>query len=175
VHCNESDDPWPLGGDASPLNAFFSPTRNFFTGVLSPGLGQQTAVAAFYSAAPIARGKYVLWLFAAVDGKVHAVDGMTDLAVSESGWGSDIASVKSTCGLGSQVLASGNSDGNRPDTLRAYQFPDRDPVAVSEPVAMNGPVIALWTEQSGSTAVAVARNLRTAQYEAFRLAISCGQ
>jgi len=175
VHCNESDDPWPLAGDASPLNAFFSPTRNFFTGVLSPGLGQQTAVAAFYSAAPIARGKYVLWLFAAVDGKVHAVDGMTDLAVSETGWGSDIASVKSTCGLGSQVLATGNSAGNRPDTLRAYQFPDRDPVAVSEPVAMNGPVVALWTEQSGSTAVAVARNLRTAQYEAFRLAISCGQ
>ena len=175
LRCNQSDDPWPLGGDASPLNAFFSPSRNFFTGVLSPGLGQQAAVPAFYSAAPIARGKYVLWLFAAADGKVHAVDGMTDLAVSESGWGSDLASVKSTCGLGWQVLATGNSDGNRPDTIRAYQFPDRDPVAVSEATAMNGPVVALWTEPSGSTAIAVARNLRTAQYEAFRLAISCGQ
>jgi hypothetical protein len=59
--------------------------------------------------------------------------------------------------------------------VRAYQFPDRDPVAVSEPVAMNGPITALWTEESGSSAIAVARNLRTSQYEAFRLAVSCGQ
>jgi hypothetical protein len=173
VHCNESDDPWPLGGDASVLNAFFSPTRDFFTGVLTPGIGQQRAVSAFYSAAPIARGSYVLWLFAAIDGKVHAVDGMTDLTLSESGWGSDIASVKSTCGLGWQVLATGNTDGNRADSVRAYQFPDRDPVAVSEAVSMYGPVVALWTELSGSTTVAVDRNLRTGQYEAFRLAISC--
>ena len=175
VHCNESDDPWPLGSDVPSLNAFFSPTRNFFTGVLTPGIGQQKSVPAFYTAAPIARGNYVLWLFAAVDGKVHAVDGMTDLTLAESGWGSDIASVKSTCGLGGQVLATGISDGNRPDSVRAYQFPDRDPVAVSEAIAMNGPVDALWTEPSGTTAVAVTRNLRTGQYEAFRLAISCGQ
>jgi hypothetical protein len=175
VHCSQSDDPWPLGSEVSSLNAFFSPTRDFFTGVLTPGIGQQKSVSAFYSAAPIARGNYVLWLFAAVDGKVHTVDGMTDLALSEAGWGSDIASVKSTCGLGWQVLATGNSDGNRPDSVRAFQFPDRDPVAVSEAIAMNGPVIALWTEPSGSTAVAIARNLRTGQYEAFRLAISCGQ
>lgn len=175
VHCNQSDDPWPLGGDVSALNAFFSPTRNFFTGVLTPGIGQQRAVSAFYSAAPMARGNYVLWLLAAVDGKVHAVDGMTDLTLSDSTWGSDIASVKSTCGLGWQVLASANSDGNRADSVRAYQFPDRDPVAASEAIAMSGPVVALWTEQSGTSAVAVARNLRTGQYEAFRLAISCGQ
>lgn len=174
VHCNESDDPWPLGGDLSSLNAFFSPTRDFFTGVLTPGIGKQKSVPAFYSAAAIARGSYVLWLFAAVDGKLHAVDGMSDLPLSETTWGSDIASVKSTCGLGWQVLATGNSDGNRPDSVRAYQFPDRDAVPVSEAVAMNGPVTALWTEASGSTAVAVVRNPRTGQYEAFRLAISCG-
>ena len=56
VHCNESDDPWPLSSDALSLNAFFSPTRDFFTGVLTPGIGQQKSVSSFYSAAPIARG-----------------------------------------------------------------------------------------------------------------------
>ncbi|HVO60397.1 MAG TPA: hypothetical protein VMT53_05645 [Terriglobales bacterium] len=175
MHCNESDDPWPLASDSSPLNAFFSPTRNFFTGVLTPGIGQQRAAPAFYLAAPVARQNYVLWLFTAVDGTIHAMDGMTDLAISQTGWGSDIASVKSTCGLGWQVLATGNSDGRRPDSVRAYQFPDRDPVAVSEAVAMSGPITALWTEESGSSAVAVTRNLRTLQYETFRLAVSCGQ
>jgi hypothetical protein len=175
VHCNESDDPWPLAGAPLALNAFFSPTRNFFTGVLAPGLGKEKAVTAFYSAAPIARDKYVLWLFAAIDGQIHAVDGITDLPVSASGWGSDMAGVKSGCGTGWQVLATSNSDGNRPDTVRVYQFPDRDPVAVSEAVDMGGPVVALWTEQSASTALAVSRSLRTGRYEAFRLAISCGQ
>ena len=175
VDCNQSDDPWPLGGGAFALNAFFSPTRNFFTGVLTPGVGKQNTVTAFYSAAPIARDKYALWVFAATDGQIHTVDGIRDLAVPTTGWGSEVASVKSSCGTGWQLLATSNSDGNRPDTVRAYQFPDRDPVAVSEAVDLGGPVVALWTEQSGSTALAVSRSLRTGRYEAFRLAISCGE
>jgi hypothetical protein len=175
VACHESDDPWPLAGNDFSLNAFFSSTRNFFTGVLTPGLGKQTAVAAFYSAAPMPRDKYALWLFAEADGQLHAVDGMTDLVVSAGGWGSDIASVKSTCGAGWQVLASNSSDGTTSDAVRAFQFPDRDPVPVSEPVDMGGPVLSLWTEPAGTSAVAVSRNLQTGRYEAFRLAVSCGQ
>ena len=175
VRCSESDDAWPLAGETPALKGFFSPTRNFFTGVLVPGLGKQAAVSAFYSAAPVPRENYVLWLFAAVDGQIHAVDGMSDLAVSSSGWGSDMAGVKSTCGTGWQVLAASSSDGSRPDAVRAFQFPDRDPVAVSDPVDMGGTVVALWTEQPGSSAVAISRNLRTGQYDAFRLAISCAQ
>ena len=175
VACHESDDPWPLAGEAFNLKAFFSPTRNFFTGVLTPGLGKQTAVSAFYSAAPIPRDKYTLWLFAEVDGQLHAADGMTDLVVSAGGWGSDIAAVKSTCGSGWQVLAANSSDGTKSDSIRAFQFPDRDPVPVSEPVDMAGAVLSLCTEQAGNSAVAVSINQRTGRYEAFRLSISCGQ
>jgi hypothetical protein len=175
VDCNQTDNPWPLADGRFALNAFFSPTRNFFTGVLTPGVGKQNAVTAFYSGAPIARDRYALWVFAAIDGQIHTLDGISDLAVSTSGWGSEVASVKSSCGTGWQLLATSNSDGSRPDTVRAYQFPDRDPVAVSEAVDLGGPVVALWTEQSVSTALAVSRSLRTGQYEAFRLAISCGE
>lgn len=175
VACHESDDPWPLAGDAFNLRAFFSPTRNFFTGVLTPGLGKQTVVSTYYSAAPIPRDKYTLWLFAEVDGQLHAADGMTDLVVSAGGWGSDIAAVKSTCASGWQVLAANSSDGTKSDSIRAFQFPDRDPVPVSEPVDMGGAVVSLWTEQAGNSAVAISRNLRTGRYEAFRLSVSCSQ
>lgn len=175
VHCRESDDPWPLGSETSNLNAFFSPRRNFFTGVLAPALGKTSSLEAFYSAAAIPRGNYVLWLFAGLDGRITAADGMSELPVSAPGWGSDIASVKSSCGAGWQVLAASNSDGTKPDTIRAYQFPDRDPIPVTEAVEMGGTVVALWTEQTGNTAVAVSRDLQTGRYEAFRLAISCGQ
>ena len=37
LSCSESDDPWPLGAEQSSLSAFFTPSRNYFTGALSPG------------------------------------------------------------------------------------------------------------------------------------------
>lgn len=195
LSCRESDDPWPLvpaglsGGAVSnfpsagafglsnlasipPVGAFYSASRNFFTGVLTPGAGKFTTVPKFYSAAMLPREKYALWLFAGADGRIHMVDGVNDES-SGFDWGSDVASVKTACGAGWQVLAasSGESGG---DSVRAYEFPDRDPVGVSGAVDFAGPVTALWTEAKGDSAIAVAKNRETGSYEAFRLAISCG-
>jgi hypothetical protein len=175
ITCRDSDDPWPVGSDLVGLNAFYSPNRNFFTGALSPGIGKQTTVKAFYSAAPILRDKYALWVLSGTDGQVHEVDGINDNLLSRLGWGSDLASVRTSCGSGTQVLATSNSDGTTADRVRAFEIPDRDPVPVSEPLEFNGPVTALWTESTGSGAVVVSRNLQTGKYEAFRLAITCGQ
>ena len=192
--CRESDDPWPLiagtlsGGPLSvfpsaglasgastvvpQMKAFFAPRRNFFTGALTPGVGKFTTVPKFYSAALLPREKYTLWLFAAVDGQTHLVDGVSDQA-AKLGWGSDLTSVKTACGAGWQVLSS--SAGQAGDAVRAYEFPDRDPVAVSAAADFAGPVTALWTEAKGDSAIAVARNRETGSYEAFRLAMACGQ
>lgn len=193
LNCRESDDPWPLvaaGGGAgtnfpsfgtagatpsaiAPMGAFFASTRNFFTGALTPGVGKFTTVPKFYSAAFLPRDKYVLWLFASVDGQVHLVDGVSDLN-GRLGWGSNLASVKTACGSGWQVLTS-IAGGEAVDSIRAYEFPDREAVAVSAPVELPGEVTALWTEAKGDTAVAVARNRETGSYEAFRLAVACSQ
>src|SRR5205807_3984506 len=175
LSCRESDDPWPLSSEQVSLNAFFSPTRNFFTGALAPGIGQERTVPPFYSAAPIPREKYVLWVLAGIDGQVREVDGVNVQTLSRPGWASDMAGVKTTCGSGSQVLVSSNSDGAAPDTVRAYEFPDRDPVPVSQPVELGGSTTSLWTESSGNTAAVVSRNWETGKYEAFRLTIACGQ
>jgi hypothetical protein len=197
LSCRQSDDPWPLVGRpvdpeagtstdssflgiskstlsvGSPVNAFFASTRNFFTGALSPGIGKFTTIPKFYSAAFLPRNKYMLGVFAAVDGQIHLVDGVTDQAAS-LGWGSDVASVRTTCGIGWQVLAT--SSGNNPgDSVRAYELADRDPVPVSMAADFAGEITALWTEIKGDTAVAVARNQRTGDYEAFRLAATCNQ
>jgi len=192
--CRESDDPWPLvpgtlnGGNLSvfpsaglgngastvvpQLGAFFASTRNFFTGALTPGVGKFTTVPKFYSAALLPREKYMLWLFAATDGQVHLVDGVSDQA-TRLAWGSDLASVKTACGAGWQVLAT--SSGDAGDSVRAYEFPDRDPVAVSAAVEFPGSITALWTESKGDTTVAVVRNRENGTYEAFRLALACSQ
>ena len=158
-----------------PMGAFFAATRNFFTGALTPGVGKFTTVSKFYSAALLPREKYLLWLFAAADGRVHMVDGIGDQGL-KLGWGSDLTSVKTPCGAGWQVLATSSGE-EIGDSVRAYEFPDRDPVAVSAAVDFpgNGVVTALWTEAKGDTAIVVARNRETGTYEAFRLAVACSQ
>lgn len=170
--CRESDDPWPLGTGDFMLNAFFSPTRNFFTGVLVPGIGK-TAAPRFYSAAALPRVKYTLWLFSGVDEQLHLLDGMSDQS-AKLGWGSGLASVKTGCGSGWQVLAtSSGNDGS--DSVRAFEFLDRDPVAVSQSLPFSGGITALWPEPSGSTAIVVSQNAETGKYEASRLSIACSQ
>jgi hypothetical protein len=192
LNCRETDDPWPLvpaalsGGNFSvfpsagstsvaipPVGAFYAPTRNFFTGALTPGAGKFTTVSRFYSAAMLPREKYLLWLFAGTDGHVHMVDGVSDQA-TRLDWDGDLTSVKTSCGAGWQVLATSSEEGNG-DSVRAYEFPDRDPVAVSGAVEFSGTVTALWTEAKADTAIAVVRNRETGSYEAFRLAVACSQ
>src|SRR5439155_25689227 len=112
-----------------------------------------------YSAAIWPRENDLLWLFASTDGHVHAVDGITDKA-TKLAWGSDVASVRTVCGAGWQVLATSSDEGSG-DSVRAYEFPDRDAIAVTAAVDFAGTITALWTEAKGDTAIAVVRKQET--------------
>lgn len=180
LNCRESDDPWPLGTMSGPsadapttplLGAFFTPRRNFFTGVITPPIGKFGAAPKFYSAAFLPRDKYILWLFAGTDGKLHILDGIRD-QISGTDWGSDIATVRTNCGAGWQVLAT-SADDQSGDSMRAYELPDRDPIAVSAPINLPGKISALWTQANGDNAIAVAKNPETGSYEAYRLTVAC--
>src|SRR6202047_3498850 len=171
--CNDSDDPWPLTQDDGSVRAFFAASRNFFTGALSPGIGKVSNVPSFYSAAALPRSSYTLWVLAAVDGSLHLVDGMTDQLIRGGKWGSDLAAVQSSCGTGTQLLVSERGDTER-DSLRAFEIPDRDPVAASSAVEFDGRIAALWPGSSGNAAVAIVKREDTGWYEAYRVSISCG-
>lgn len=174
MSCYDSDDAWPIGSGPSILNASFTSTRNFFSGGLSPGVGKQTTAPAFYSAASVPGAQTTAWLLATVEGPVHLLDGSTDQVVQELAWGSDIASVHSGCGSGSQVLATGTGEG-RGDTVRAFEIAGREAIAVSAPLDVRGTITALWTESGGASAVAVTRNSETGGYEAFRVILACSR
>ncbi len=171
--CNESDDPWPLTPDDNTVRAFFAPKRNFFPGALSPGIGKIAAVPSFYSAAPLPRSSYTLWVLSSVDGSVHLIDGFTDQAIRALRWGSDLAAVRSSCGSGTQILAADSGDSPR-DSLRAFEIPDREPVAVSSAIDFDGRIVALWTETNGANATAIVKREDTGWYEANRISIACG-
>ena len=174
VHCAPSDDPWPLQTLDFGLSAFFAPARNFYTGALVPGIGQQRSAPAFYSAAAIPRDKYTLWIFAGVDGQLHLLDGIHHQAIGRIRWGSDIIGTHAPCRHDWQVLATSSEAGSE-DSVQAFEFPDREPLAVSQKLELNGPVTALWTAQNGENAMLVTRSSETGSYEAFLLNFTCGQ
>jgi len=177
ITCSETDDPWPLTPEDTSVHAFYAAARNFFTGALSPGIGRISNVPSFYSAAALSRSNSTLWVFAAVDGSLHLVDGITDQAVlgAKSKWGGDLAAVHSGCGSGTQLLISESGD-SEADGLRAFEIPDRDPVPASSAAEFErrGAIVALWPETSGNAAVAIVKRKDTGWYEAYRVSISCG-
>jgi hypothetical protein len=177
--CNDSDDPWPLTPDDNSVRAFYAPARNFFTGALSPSIGKLSNVPSFYSAAALPRSNYTLWAFAAVEGSLHLVDGVTDQAVGSalSNLGSDLAVVRSGCGAGAQLLISGSNSSKygsaEHDSLRAFEIPDREPIAVSAGAEFGGKIVALWPDSSGNGAAAIVKVKNTGWYEAYKVSVSC--
>jgi hypothetical protein len=179
MNCFEGDDAWPVGTNTFSLNANFVSARNYLSGGLLPGVpgpspGTQMTIAPFYSAAAIPRGESMWWLLASVDGQVHLLDGVSEQVLGRMEWGSDIASVRSGCGSGWQVLATGTGEGSR-DTVQAFEVSDREPAAASSALEVDGSITALWTDSGEAGAVAVARNSETGGYEAFRLSVTCGR
>jgi hypothetical protein len=174
VNCSRSDDPWPLQTQELRVSGFFTPARNFFTGALVPGIDRQKSAPAFYSAAAVPRDKYTLWVFAGLDGQLHLLDGINQQTITNIHWGSDIAGVHANCRQGWQVLATSAQDETE-DSIQAFEFPDRIPVAVSERLALNGSITALWSTQDGQSAAAVYRDTQTGNYEAMQLNLACSQ
>ena len=174
MSCARNDDPWPIAGANSGITGFFAPSRNFFTGALVPGVGKQKSAPPFYSAASIPRDNYTLWLFTGVDGQLHMLDGINQQVAAKVHWGSDIAGLHPTCRPGSQVLATSTGSSSE-DSVQAYDFPGREPLAVTEKLTLAGPVTALWPSQDGQSATAVYRNSGTGNYEALLLTLTCAQ
>jgi hypothetical protein len=87
-----------------------------------------------------------------------------------------VTGIRSGCDAGSQVLSSGPGDFAEPDSVQAFEWHDRTPVAVSDEVNFPGPVsFHRISNFEAPVATAVVRNLQTGNYEAYRLSISCGQ
>lgn len=168
--CRDTDDPWPIGGQ----KAFFNSARNYFTGILAPGIGTQ--LPPFFSAATLPRVNYTLWLFNGVDGQVRAYDSVELRTIPNTrNWGSDMISLRSNCGVGTQLLVSAAGDDTVADSLHAYEMVDREPNEVASQLAMDGPITALWQSADASSAVAVVRNLQAGQYDAYNITIACNQ
>jgi hypothetical protein len=183
VSCADSDDPWPLPEAFGPLSfsatsaevqqkAFYNVTRNYFTGVLSPGFGMQ--LQPFYDAAAISRPNGTAMLLNQIDGRVVVIENNTTKPVAGArDWGSDFAAIHSACGQGTQVLVSG-SGATPTDSERAYEIPGREAEPVSAPLAMDGQVTAMWPSKDGTSATVVVRATAGQEpYEVYLVSALC--
>jgi hypothetical protein len=165
--CRDADDLWPLGGQ----NAFFNSSRNFFTGLLRPGL--PGPVSPFFSLASIPIADRTMWIFAGVDGQVRWSDGAAEqLLGGTSDWGSDIASLRSGCGAGTQVIAASKGDSSGADSLRAYEILNRQAAPSSVPLAFNGTITSMWTQVPEGRVTAAIQTAK-GSYEAYGISLSC--
>lgn len=171
MQCRASDDPWPLDSGEGTLNAFYAATRNYFTGTLTGSLGRGHDLGPFYGVAMLPQAMY----FTGVDGSVRVLAGGRVLSTGIGGWGSDIAAVNSGCGSGWQLLATSTADYTAADSVQAYDVSASDAIPVSQKIEFPGPITALWTSADHASAVAVAHNLNTGQYEAAILTIACSR
>ena len=81
--------------------------------------------------------------------------------------------MKAEYGVGNSIMTA---DMQRVvDAIRAFEMLERNLVQVSAPMEFAGPITALWMEASGSSLIAVSKNAATGNYEAYRVAVACGQ
>jgi hypothetical protein len=116
-----------------------------------------------------------LQLASGTDGRTYVQrGGASDAVTSFVGWGSDLASLESECGLKHQVLATRAGDRTSSDAIRAYEIHSARPVAVSPPLEFAGPILSLQRTFDSETAVAIIRNIESGDYEAYRVTLACG-
>ena len=174
MDCLAVDDPWPVQvGDETRASAYFSPARNFFDGRIETPHGAHTWPP-FFAAAPIEVNGGLRFVLTGLDGRAGLFGDKPEPVATFSGWGSDVATVKTPCGAGWQVLVTGAGDSESADTVRAFEVTEREAVAVSSPISFPGPVTVLWPA-SGTSARAVTRNRKTGRYEAYILTATCNR
>lgn len=167
VSCRDSDDPWPLTDDRR-LLGFYAAHRDYFNGVITGATPIAENLTPFYSLASLSDRV----IYTGVDGRVHVASSSPRSSSFSETWGSEIASVQSSC-QSEMILATANGDLNQSDSVTAYRSSGTDFSAVSEPISFSGPVMSLKTSGDHQQAIAIVASL-SGGYEAYLLSARCG-
>jgi hypothetical protein len=160
---------------------------SYFTGEIYAESGIRLHIDPFFSAGflGLKSGEPPAALITAgIDGRGRILDKDDRQLLSLRDWGSQLITVHSSCDDGWRILTTAHGDRTGDDGITAYQFEEHDVIALDQPVAMPGPVLSLGSEQVPSDAefaghhdgaIAVVRNLKTGEYEAYRISMACSR
>ena len=169
IDCADSDDPWPVGS----RRAFYNSSRDYFTGVMMPGMGTDTHP--FYSAAELIGKRGAATVFSEVSGQFRVFDGSGAKPLAGSrDWGSDIVGVQSDCDAGAQLLVSSSGDAMQ-DSLLAYEIEGHNAIGVSPQLPLDGQVAAIWPASGPAAAIMVIKTEQPLLYEAYSVSLVCNR
>jgi hypothetical protein len=161
---------------------------NSFTGELYGESGIRLKIEPFYSASFLGLNPEKsdsLLISAGVDGHSRLSDKNLKVLESFVCWGSELTAMLSDCDAGWSVLATGKADWTDNDRITAFQFVEPAALTLDSSVDLPGPVLSLGPEQIPSEgdftgglrngALAIVRNLKTGEYEAYRISMACSR
>jgi len=155
--CLPGNESWPINSRDPSLLARWVPDRNL--------LESDRLRGRFYTAAS--------GLFAAADGRLQ--DRLGESVSGTEAFGSDLATIESTCGANPVILAAKSGDRADHDEIQAYEIAGGNAAPLSVPTPLAGPVTALWPAETSGQATLVSRNSKTGNYEASRLRVVCAE
>jgi hypothetical protein len=161
---------------------------NSFTGELYGESGIRLKIEPFYSASFLGLNPEKsdsLLISAGIDGRSRLFDKNLKQMESFANWGSELTAMPSDCGAGWIVLATARADWTDTDRITAFQLEEPAALLLDSSVDLPGPVLSLGPEQIPSEGdftaglrnggLAIVRNLKTGEYEAYRISVACSR
>jgi hypothetical protein len=173
--CAPINGPWIFAGPEQMTFAFLAPSGNWFQ---RAGTSNTNKVSQepFFSEAGLELSGEPAWIFTGTKGETTLVSGKTGaVLLTTSAWGSELATVKTDCGSGWQILSTNKRDRTESDSIGVHEWSGNEFRALSDPLELDGPVVAMWSAENGGPARAVVHNLKTGNYEAYLLKVGCSQ
>jgi hypothetical protein len=176
--CHSSANPWSFWGPKSEsATAALASGQNWFTwiGGAMPN-SSELKPDPFFSLAGLEVNGEPGWVSSGTDGMVRIFTNKSGQIVgTASGWGSELAVVKTECGNGWQILATRQHDRTETDAVTVYEWTGSELRALTDPLEMNGTIVSMWSPDGDGAARAVVHNLKTGNYEAYLLKVGCSQ
>jgi hypothetical protein len=175
--CTLVSNPWTFAGAGDMTAAFLSPSGNWFQWTPAATSGDaKTNRDPFFSLAGLETSGEAAWISSGTKGETRLVATKNgNIIATTSAWGSELATVKTDCGSGWQILSTSRRDRTELDSIAVYEWSGNEFRALSDPLELDGPVVAMWSGENGGPARVVVHNLKTGNYEAYLLKVGCSQ
>jgi hypothetical protein len=175
--CAPTNGPWVFAGPEEMTIAFLAPSENWFQRTDTVASAAPKAnLEPFFSLSGLELSGEPAWISTGTKGETRLISGKSGNTLSiTSAWGSDLATVKTDCGTGWQILSTSRRDNTELDSIAVYEWTGSEFRSLSDPLELDGTVVATWSAENGGPARAVVHNLKTGNYEAYLLNVGCSQ
>jgi len=174
--CSPINGPWVFAGPEEMTLAFLASSGNWFQWTGATPSAAKVNREPFFSLAGLEAASEPAWISTGTKGETRLVAGKSENTLATtSAWGSEVATVKTDCGTGWQILSTSKRDNTELDSITVYEWAGNEFRSLSDPLELDGTVVAMWSAENGGPARAVVHNLKTGNYEAYLLKVECSQ